>query len=217
MRKDYLIKSITQYIFFFFLGAFLGYLWEVLLFYVQDGVFCNRGFLYGPWLPVYGVGAVLMLLILRRFQKHPVKVFFLAVLLGTFVELFIGWFLAQVFHLRYWDYHDYPLQLGGYICLYSALGFGIAGVLWVCVFARIASHLWKKMPVPLQRIFLTLLILAFLFDCAAALIFPNAGHNITFSLFLFSYLNTSYICRYNNIQSRNYTNNHTYQFSRATQ
>ena len=53
MRKDYLIKSITQYIFFFFLGAFLGYLWEVLLFYVQDGVFCNRGFLYGPWLPVY--------------------------------------------------------------------------------------------------------------------------------------------------------------------
>ena len=147
MRKDYLIKSITQYIFFFFLGAFLGYLWEVLLFYVQDGTFCNRGFLYGPWLPVYGVGAVLMLL----------------------------------FHLRYWDYHDYPLQLGGYICLYSALGFGIAGVLWVCVFARIASHLWKKMPVPLQRIFLTLLILAFLFDCAAALIFPNAGHNITFS------------------------------------
>ena len=134
MRKDYLIKSITQYIFFFFLGAFLGYLWEVLLFYVQDGVFCNRGFLY---------------------QKHPVKVFFLAVLLGSFVELFIGWFLAQVFHLRYWDYHDYPLQLGGYICLYSALGFGIAGVLWVCVFARI--------------------------DCAAALIFPNAGHNITFS------------------------------------
>lgn len=122
MRKDYLIKSITQYIFFFFLGAFLGYLWEVLLFYVQDGVFCNRGFLYGPWLPVYGVGAVLMLLILRRFQKHPVKVFFLAVLLGSFVELFIGWFLAQVFHLRYWDYHDYPLQLGGYICLYSALG-----------------------------------------------------------------------------------------------
>lgn len=56
-------------------------------FYVQDGVFCNRGFLYGPWLPVYGVGAVLMLLILRRFQKHPVKVFFLAVLLGSFVEL----------------------------------------------------------------------------------------------------------------------------------
>ena len=99
----------------------------------------------------------------------------------SFVELFIGWFLAQVFHLRYWDYHDYPLQLGGYICLYSALGFGIAGVLWVCVFARTASHLWRKMPVPLQRIFLTLLILAFLFDCAAALIFPNAGHNITFS------------------------------------
>lgn len=149
MRKDYLIKSITQYIFFFFLGAFLGYLWEVLLFYVQDGVFCNRGFLYGPWLPVYGVGAVLMLLILRRFQKHPVKVFFLAVLLGSFVELFIGWFLAQVFHLRYWDYHDYPLQLGGYICLYSALGFGIARcALGLCVCADCLPFMEKNASTP---------------------------------------------------------------------
>lgn len=149
MRKDYLIKSITQYIFFFFLGAFLGYLWEVLLFYVQDGVFCNRGFLYGPWLPVYGVGAVLMLLILRRFQKHPVKVFFLAVLLGSFVELFIGWFLAQVFHLRYWDYHDYPLQLGGYICLYSALGFGIARcALGLRVCADCISFMEKNASIP---------------------------------------------------------------------
>ncbi len=88
MRKDYLIKSITQYIFFFFLGSIPWIPVGSAAFYVQDGTFCNRGFLYGPWLPVYGVGAVLMLLILRRFQKHPVKVFFLAVLLGSFVRTF---------------------------------------------------------------------------------------------------------------------------------
>ena len=178
MLLGYPIPLLFLYFIFY---SFCGWVWETAYCSIKERHYVPRGFLYGPWLPVYGVGAVLMLLILRRFHKHPVKVFFLAVLLGSFVELFIGWFLAQVFHLRYWDYHDYPLQLGGYICLYSALGFGIAGVLWVCVFARIASHLWKKMPVPLQRIFLTLLILAFLFDCAAALIFPNAGHNITFS------------------------------------
>ena len=72
MRKDYLIKSITQYIFFFFLGAFLGYLWEVLLFYVQDGVFCNRGFLYGPICPIYGVGVLLMILFFKPLTGHPV-------------------------------------------------------------------------------------------------------------------------------------------------
>jgi len=80
MRKDYLIKSITQYIFFFFLGAFLGYLWEVLLFYVQDGVFCNRGFLYGPWLPVYGVGAVLIFR--RTFYRMVSRPSFPPALLG---------------------------------------------------------------------------------------------------------------------------------------
>lgn len=181
MRKDYLIKSITQYIFFFFLGAFLGYLWEVLLFYVQDGTFCNRGFLYGPWLPVYGVGAVLMLLILRRFQKHPVKVFFSC----SASRLFRRTFYRMV------PRPSFPPALLGLSRLSTAawrlyLSLFCTGIrhrrcaLGLCVCADCLPFM-EKMPVPLQRIFLTLLILAFLFDCAAALIFPNAGHNITFS------------------------------------
>lgn len=170
----------AQYIFFFFLAAFLGYLWEVLLLLVKENEFCNRGFLYGPWLPIYGVGAVLMLLLLRRFQQRPVTVFLLSLLLGGVVELIIGFLLDHIWELRYWDYSGSFANIGGYVCLWSLLGFGIAGVLWICIFARIASHLWKKIPVSLQCIFLTLMILAFLTDCAAALIFPNQGTGVTF-------------------------------------
>lgn len=180
MSKAYFWKSVAQYIFFFFLASFCGYLWEVCLMLVKEGAFSNRGFLYGPWLPVYGTGAVLMLLLLRRWKRRPAAVFFLSVLLGGTVELVIGFLLDHVWELRYWDYSGSPLSVGGYVCLYSLLGFGIAGVLWVCVLARLASHLWKKIPVPLQCTFLTLLILAFLIDCAAALIFPNQGSGVTF-------------------------------------
>lgn len=180
INRERLYSSILQYIFFFFLGSFVGYIWEVALLYVQEGQFCNRGFLYGPWLPVYGVGAVLMLLLLRRFQHRPVLVFLLAALVGSAIELAVGRLLDSVWELRYWDYSALPLNLHGYISLYSVLAFGIAGLLWVCVIARLTSHLWRKMPARWQNILITLLVLAFLIDCAAALIIPNSGRGVTF-------------------------------------
>ena len=178
--RHYLHQTITQYIFFFFLASILGYCWEVVLIYVTQGTLCNRGFLYGPYLPVYGVGAVLMLLLLRPLQKRPGLVFLLSAVLGSAIEYVIGLFLDKVWNLNYWDYSSYPLNLSGYICLYSILGFAIAGVLWVCVIARFASHLWRKIPARVQHIMLTLLVLVFLVDCAAALIFPNSGTGVTF-------------------------------------
>lgn len=134
-------------IFFFFTGSACGYVWEVLIFLVKEGTFRNRGFLYGPWLPVYGIGAVLFSVILsphellpdssgKHKKNHPVTVFFLSTLLGSGLELVIGWFLDLFWNLRYWDYSGYFLNFRGYICLVSALGFGIAGVLWVCIFSK---------------------------------------------------------------------------------
>ena len=178
-------------IFFFFTGSVCGYVWEVLIFLVKEGTFRNRGFLYGPWLPVYGIGAVLFSVILSprellpdssgKYKKnHPVTVFFLSTLLGSGLELVIGWLLNTFFHLRYWDYSSYPYNFHGYICLFSAIGFGIAGMLWICVFSNIFRKYWFSLPPGFRRCFNSMLVLLFLADCAAALIFPNAGHGITF-------------------------------------
>ena len=178
-------------IFFFFTGSACGYVWEVLIFLVKEGTFRNRGFLYGPWLPVYGIGTVLFSVILSprellpdssgKYKKnHPVTVFFLSTLLGSGLELVIGWFLDIFFDLRYWDYSSYPFNFHGYICLLSAVGFGVAGMLWICVFSEIFRKLWFSLPPGFRRGFNSVLILLFLADCAAALIFPNTGHGITF-------------------------------------
>ena len=123
-----------------FVCSVCGYVWEVLIFLVKEGTFRNRGFLYGPWLPVYGIGAVLFSVVLSprellpdssgKYKKnHPVTVFFLSTLLGSGLELVIGWFLDFFWNLRYWDYSGYFLNFRGYICLASAFGFGVGGVL----------------------------------------------------------------------------------------
>lgn len=171
---------ISQQIFFFFLASIGGFLWEVLIFLVKEGNFANRGFLYGPWLPVYGSGAVLFYLLLSNIKKHPAAVFLLSLLIGSGLELLVGWLLDTVWDLRYWDYREYLLNYRGYICLWSAVGFGVAGVLWVCILSGLITRLWLHLPATVRKGINTLLILLFALDCAAALIFPNIGKNITF-------------------------------------
>ncbi len=166
--------------FYFFTASLCGFLWEVLIFFIKEGHFRNRGFFYGPWLPVYGTGAVLMYLLLSKQKRHPVKVFIYSLLIGTSLELVIGWILDYFWDLRYWDYSGYPFHFHGYICLISALGFGIAGVLWICLLSVFLGKFWFRIPGKFRYTVQALLLLLFIVDCTAALIFPNTGRGITF-------------------------------------
>lgn len=174
-------ECISLFIFYFFVASIAGFLWEVLIFLVKEGQFRNRGFLYGPWLPVYGTGAVLMYVLLFKFKKNPLWAFLLSLLIGTALELTIGWLLDHLWELRYWDYTGSLLNFHGYVCLASALGFGVAGVLWICLLSGFLEKLWFKIPLKVRRAINTLIVLLFILDCAAALFFPNTGRGITFS------------------------------------
>lgn len=180
-EQNHIVNFISLLFFFYFTASIGGYLWEVLIFFWKDGVFRNRGFLYGPWLPVYGVGAVLFYLLCFKMKRHPIRVFLLTALIGSGLELLIGCLLDVLWGLRYWDYSDYPYHLFGYVCLYSALGFGLAGMLWVCLLSPFLKMLWLKCSKTFRCSFNTLLILLLLLDVSAALIFPNSGTGITFS------------------------------------
>lgn len=173
-------ELISLIIFYFFAASLAGFLWEVLIFLVKEGQFRNRGFLYGPWLPVYGTGAVLMYVLLFKFKKKPLMAFLFSLIIGSTLELAIGWLLDNLWELRYWDYSDSLLNFRGYVCLASALGFGVAGVLWICLLSGLLEKLWFKIPIKIRRAVNTVTVLLFVLDCAAALIFPNTGRGITF-------------------------------------
>lgn len=173
-------EYISLLIFYFFIASFGGFLWEVLLFFIKEGHFRNRGFFYGPWLPVYGTGAVLMYLLLSGQKRHPFRVFSYSLLIGSSLELLIGWILYHFWELRYWDYSGYLLNFHGFVCLLSAFGFGVAGVLWICLLSPSLEKIWFRIPKRIRRTVNIILLLLFITDCAAALIFPNTGRGITF-------------------------------------
>lgn len=169
---------LETFVFMFFLTSFAGWCWEVALFLIQEGDFCNRGFLHGPWLPVYGCGAIFIFLVLHRHRKNPFYVFFASLTIGTVVEYLIGWILEHFYHTRYWDYRTYFCNLNGYVCLLSATLFGLAGFFWVCIVAQRSADIWKKVPSVVRRWILAILTVLFLIDITYSCFRPNNGDNV---------------------------------------
>ncbi len=156
----------------FFVYSVIGWIGEVLYAFVVHRRFVNRGFLTGPYCPLYGFGGLGFVVLFQVLQTDNVfAVFFGSALFATALEYVTGWLLERLFHRRYWDYSNAPLNLGGYVCLFSTIAWGIAGVCGVR-FAQphIVEPLIALIPPfwrPITAIALTAL---FLFDTVVAVL-----------------------------------------------
>ena len=114
----------SQWILLFFLYSTAGWLWECFYVSVRTRRLVNRGFLHGPWLPIYGSGALLVLFLTLPVRENPALVFFLGMSGATLLEYGTGAFMEHLFQVRYWDYSREPLNINGYICLPVSLAWG---------------------------------------------------------------------------------------------
>lgn len=123
------------YVFLFFIGySILGYIAEVISCSIASKkLTLSRGFLIGPYLPIYGVGATILVVFLNRFQNNLFILFIMSMILCTTLEYFTSYIMEKLFKLRWWDYSNYKYQLNGRICLHNSLLFGIAGVFVVYI------------------------------------------------------------------------------------
>lgn len=84
----------------------------------------NRGFLIGPYCPIYGFGALAVINILTPFSDNPIIVYFLAVIITSLLEYVTGYLLERIYHLKWWDYSNYKLNIHGRVVLHNSLIFG---------------------------------------------------------------------------------------------
>lgn len=115
-----------QFLWIFFVYAFLGWCTEVSYAALRTGKFVNRGFLNGPVCPIYGCGVVVVLAGLEPLKGNFVLLFLGSVVLTSVLELATGFVLEKLFRQRWWDYSDKPFNLGGYICLEFSIMWGFA-------------------------------------------------------------------------------------------
>lgn len=172
--------SIPTLILVFFSFSFVGWLWEVFLHLINDGVFVNRGVMHGPWLPIYGTGGVLVLILLNKFRDKPVLEFISIIIVCGIVEYFTSYYL-EIAHNgdKWWDYSGYFLNLNGRICAEGLLVFGLGGMAAVYVLAPMLDNLIKKINTKVVITVSIILVTIFAVDNIYSSKYPNKGDGIT--------------------------------------
>ena len=171
--------SVCSLIIVFFALAIIGWLFEVGMHFVTDGTFVNRGVNHGPWLPIYGTGALVFLLLLNKVRDRPALLFVLAMVAAGVIEYFTHLGLELVLGQQWWDYSGYFLNLNGRICAEGLLAFGTGGLLIVYVLAPALDNLVSKLPQPALLVLCLVLVGSFAADVVYSSGHPNMGEGVT--------------------------------------
>ena len=127
----------------FYMCSILGYFYELILNYLHTHKIFSHGFLKGPWLPIYGTGSLVIILI-NKYKKYPLVIFLLSFILTGIVEYTGGLLLLKVLKMRLWDYTGMFLNIDGLVCFLSAFCFGIGGLIVIYIIYPLIDKLLKK-------------------------------------------------------------------------
>lgn len=166
--KSYIFQNIMIY---YFICSFIGWILEMIYGFMVFGHFVDRGFLYGPMCPIYGCGAVVMVLITETLKKKDVNTawkFLIIMGLFTLLEYLSSLMLEAIFGLRWWDYTNEFLNINGRVCLIFSLMFGMMGVIFTeFVYeptTRLIEKIRQKLSTKTIWIILVVLIVVWLVD-----------------------------------------------------
>ena len=121
--------TLMQWIAFFYIYCFLGWCFESGYATIKQRKLTNRGFLRGPYIPIYAFGAIFVLIITDNFQGSILSVYFSGLIAATVLEYITGYVMEKLFKVKYWDYSDHKFNLNGYISLSTSIAWGFLSVL----------------------------------------------------------------------------------------
>lgn len=148
----------------FIIYSIIGWIIEVLNFLITDKKFVDRGFLIGPYCPIYGCGAVLMTLCLKRYVNDPAVLFLVAVFICSVLEYFTSLFMELIFKTRWWDYSNKKFNINGRICLETMIPFGLLGCLMMYVLNPFLLKILNLIPNNILNILSIFIAIIFIVD-----------------------------------------------------
>ncbi|MEA4859429.1 MAG: putative ABC transporter permease [Sphaerochaeta sp.] len=146
-------------ILYFFCYSLLGYIVEVVYCSIGERRLVNRGFLHGPYLPIYGFGALLILLFFSRFSDNFLVLFLLSVLGTSALEYLTSYLLEVLFHAKLWDYTSYPLNIHGRVCALNSTLFGLLSLSLIYVIHPTLVQVFSKISEPMLSVSARLVLL----------------------------------------------------------
>ena len=154
------LYTLGQWLILFFSYCVAGWVWESCFVSIKQKKWVNRGFLNGPWLPIYGSGAIIILFTTLPVQNNLFLVWLLGMISATILEYVTGAVIEKIFKVRYWDYSSHRFQLKGYICLTSSIAWGFFAILLIKFihppFARFLNDIPSMLVDPVSMVLVIL-------------------------------------------------------------
>lgn len=130
----------------FVLYSFLGWIWESCFVSFQNKRWINRGFLNGPFIPLYGFGATLIYMVIFPIQERPTYVFVIGMLFATVLEYVTSYVMEKLFHAKWWDYSNYRYNFQGRVCMVASLFWGFLSLLMADVLQPLVNSIIELIP-----------------------------------------------------------------------
>ena len=152
----------------FIIYSILGWFMEVIIVSSKKRKITARGFLIGPWCPIYGFGALFIILLLKKYYNDPIALFVMSFLMGTILEYVTSYIMEKLFHARWWDYSDHKFQINGRVSLTTSLGFGLLGLILVYILNPFFLRIIQNIPSIIFCIIMIIILVIFLTDVIAS-------------------------------------------------
>lgn len=148
----------------FMIYSFIGWIIEVIDLFILSKKFINRGFLIGPYCPIYGVGSLFMIAFLHPYVKDPFVLFLMAVAVCSILEYTTSYLMEKLFKARWWDYSNNKFNINGRICLETMIPFGIGGCIILYIANPMITSVLNQIPDVILLILAIILFVIFLID-----------------------------------------------------
>ena len=156
--------NVSYWFIIFIIYSFIGWIIDISDIFFHTKKIVNRGFLIGPYCPIYGVGVLLIIFLLKEFTDTPLALFVLASVICMTLEYLTSYVMEKWFNARWWDYSDRKFNLNGRICLETTIPFGLGAMLVMYVVQPFIANLLNKIPNNITIIIGIILMIIFIID-----------------------------------------------------
>ena len=172
-----MLKNISIFIILFAIYSILGWIMEMIAVYPKNNKFENRGFLLGPWCPIYGTGTILLITLLEKYKQDVFLLIIMSIIICSILEYFTSYILEKIFKARWWDYSNKKFNICGRVCLTNAIAFGLLGFVVVKVitpfFMKIINTFSSTVIYLIAAIIFIIMTIDFIYSCKGMIEFKG--------------------------------------------
>lgn len=155
---------------YFIVYSICGWLMESFFRSVYERKLINTGFLKGPFCPIYGIGSLIIIIFLKRFESNIILLFLMSFLVLSIWEYIVGIYLEKVFKTKYWDYSDHKVNIKGRVCLTNSLFWGFLGIVFIKFIHPFIEQNLILLNATALKIFILIITVIFIIDTIISIV-----------------------------------------------